>query len=216
MIAIIFDIDGTLVESYKFDGEYFISAVKEVLGEVDIYDDWGRYSEVTDQGILGQIMRESGVESEDQLIQAVRNEFSRLIKAHIDNVGDWRATRGAVEFFEKVKLENTYKIGLATGGWKETARIKLRSAGFDAREVVLTSSDDNEKRIDIMRFCFSQLKVKGHFEKVVYFGDGEWDMRASAELDWSFIGVGARLKGKSGRWIKDFRDFDEVINQVNA
>jgi hypothetical protein len=39
MIAIIFNIDGTLVESSDFDGEYYIAAIKSVLGDVRIYDD---------------------------------------------------------------------------------------------------------------------------------------------------------------------------------
>ena len=39
-IATIFDIDGTLVESSHFDGAYYISAIRDVLGEVCINDDW--------------------------------------------------------------------------------------------------------------------------------------------------------------------------------
>ena len=55
MIATIFDIDGTLVESFGFDGTSYISAVREVLGEVHIDDDWSQYKNVTDTGILRQI-----------------------------------------------------------------------------------------------------------------------------------------------------------------
>ena len=40
MIATIFDIDGTLVESFGFDDACYISAIREVLGEVHIHDDW--------------------------------------------------------------------------------------------------------------------------------------------------------------------------------
>ena len=61
MIATIFDIDGTLIESFGFDGDCYINAVKEVLGEVHIYDDWGKYEKVTDSGILSQIMKENGI-----------------------------------------------------------------------------------------------------------------------------------------------------------
>ena len=43
MIATIFDIDGTLVESFGFDDACYISAIREVLGEVHIHDDWSKY-----------------------------------------------------------------------------------------------------------------------------------------------------------------------------
>ena len=37
MIVTIFDIDGTLVESFGFDDACYISAVREVSGEVHIH-----------------------------------------------------------------------------------------------------------------------------------------------------------------------------------
>ena len=37
MIATIFDIDGTLVDSFGFDDACYISAIREVLGEVYIH-----------------------------------------------------------------------------------------------------------------------------------------------------------------------------------
>ena len=61
MIAVIFDIDGTLVESFHFDGITYASAVKDVLGEVIIKDNWKHYKNVTDTGILRQIMDENEI-----------------------------------------------------------------------------------------------------------------------------------------------------------
>ena len=46
MIAVIFDIDGILVESFHFDGIIYASAVKDVLGEVYINDNWNQYKNI--------------------------------------------------------------------------------------------------------------------------------------------------------------------------
>lgn len=52
MITVIFDIDGTLVDSAKFDSELYINAVRETIPDVFIHDDCEKYMNVTDSGIL--------------------------------------------------------------------------------------------------------------------------------------------------------------------
>lgn len=75
MTAIIFDIDGTLIESMKFDSEIYIQAVKKVLGDVFIHDDWGKYNNVTDPGILNQILKENYISEAKQKAIEVRKYF---------------------------------------------------------------------------------------------------------------------------------------------
>ena len=52
MIAVIFDIDGTLVESAGFEDDLYVAAVRDVLGDVCIRKTWNTYRHVTDTGIL--------------------------------------------------------------------------------------------------------------------------------------------------------------------
>ncbi|MCE2436220.1 MAG: hypothetical protein J4F29_25390 [Candidatus Latescibacteria bacterium] len=72
MIAVIFDIDGTLVDSFQLD----------VLGDVIIKDNWKHYKNVTDTGILRQIMDENKICEEGQ-IGKVRNKFGELVRRHL-------------------------------------------------------------------------------------------------------------------------------------
>ena len=150
MIATIFDIDGTLVESSGFDGECYIHAVKEVLGEVHIYDDWGKYEKVTDSGILLQIMKENGI-WERSCIEKVQIRFCNMIQSYLENGGECRSTKGATEFVQGLCANDSYKVGLATGGWGRTGKLKLRHAGFVLKNMSLVSSDDFNERIDIMK-----------------------------------------------------------------
>jgi hypothetical protein len=50
--AAIFDIDGTLLDSYGVDNSLYAEAVREALGEVTIRDGWDKYACVTDTGVL--------------------------------------------------------------------------------------------------------------------------------------------------------------------
>lgn len=71
--CVIFDIDGTLVNSGAFEGRSYVAAVRDVLGNVSIRPDWS-YEHVTDSGILRQICDENGVAAE-QCEQQVRTRF---------------------------------------------------------------------------------------------------------------------------------------------
>ena len=213
MIATIFDIDGTLVESFGFDGASYISAIREILGEVCIDDDWSKYKNVTDTGILRQIMKKNKIQKEGQ-IEEIRKKFGELIEQYLENDGECHPTKGAISLIDKLLSDQHYKIGIATGGWKHTAKMKLRHAGFDLRNTILFSSDDSDKREEIMKKCLSALG--NGFHRVVYIGDAVWDIQATKKLGWHFIGVGPRLKGKCECWVEDFSNCDTFMRMLNA
>ena len=213
MIATIFDIDGTLVESFGFDDACYVSAVREVLGEVYIHDDWSKYKNVTDTGSLRQIMEENKIQEAGQ-VEEVRTKFGELIRQHFQNGGKCRPKGGAIHLINKLLAAEDYAVGFATGGWEHTAKMKLRHAGFNLKNTVLTSSDDGDERVVIMKKCLLQL---GHcFQRVVYVGDAEWDMQATKNLGWHFIGIGTRLKGKCKYWVEDFSRHDTFLKMLHA
>ncbi|MDE2738862.1 MAG: HAD hydrolase-like protein [Paracoccaceae bacterium] len=213
MIATIFDIDGTLVESFSFDHACYISAIREVLGEVYIHSDWSKYKNVTDTGSLRQIMEENNIQEKGQ-VEEVRTKFGELIRQYLQNGGKCRPKEGAIHLINKLLAAEAYRVGFATGGWRHTAKMKLQHAGFNLENTVLTSSDDGDERVVIMKKCLLQL---GHcFQRVVYIGDAEWDMQATQELGWHFIGVGTRLKGKCEFWIEDFSNYDTFMKMLHV
>ena len=201
MIATIFDIDGTLIESFGFNDACYIAAVRGVLGDVYIHDDWSQYKNVTDTGSLRQIMEENDIQEEGQ-IKEVRTKFGELIRQYLQNGGKCRPKEGAIYQIDKLLATDGYEVGFATGGWEHTAKMKLQHAGFNLGNTVLTSSDDGDERVVIMKKCLFALGNR--FHRIVYVGDAEWDMQATQELGWHFIGVGARLKGKCEFWVEDF------------
>lgn len=214
MIATIFDIDGTLVESFGFDDACYISAIREVLGDVYIHDDWSKYKNVTDTGSLRQIMEENNIKEKGQ-IKEVRTKFGELIRQYLQNGGKCCPKEGATHLIDKLRAAEDYEVGIATGGWRHTAKMKLQHAGFNLRNTVLTSSDDSDARVAIMTKCLFALK-KSCFDRIVYVGDAQWDIRATQELGWHFIGVGARLKGKCNFWVEDFSCQDTFMKMLHA
>jgi len=202
--AVLFDIDGTLVESFEFDDQCYSAAVKEILGEVFLHNHWGKYEKVTDTGILKQILLENDLPVEATTIEKVRHRFGEYIQSYIENNSGCSAKLGSKELLTCLKNHSSYQIGIATGGWSHTAKMKLDSAGIHHQDIPLSSSDDHEDRVQIMQHCLSQLE--GSFDTITYIGDAEWDIEASQTLGWNFIGVGPRMKDKCKVWVEDFRE----------
>ncbi|MCY3713373.1 MAG: HAD hydrolase-like protein [Gemmatimonadetes bacterium] len=214
--AVIFDIDGTLVESSGFEDDLYIAAVRDVLGDVCIRKAWNTYRHVTDSGILRQIMEEHRIRGKDR-IREVRSRFGDKVGQYFRDGGECNPTIGAIDLIDELRAAPGFAVGFATGGWGQTARMKLEHAGFNLKHAVLASSDDGHERTVIMRKCLDTLDAKGNsFQRIVYVGDAEWDVRATRELGWHFIGVGPRLKGRCTCWVEDFSNQKVFMEMLHA
>ncbi len=214
MIATIFDIDGTLVESTGFDGRFYIKAIREVLGDVTIHKDWNKYACVTHSGILLQIMQENDIHDKRRHVEKIREKFCQMVKSYLENGGKCPPKSGAVEFMDSLDKNNEITVGFATGGWSNTARLKLEYAGLDPKGKVLCSCDDSDRRTGIMSKCLSSLGDS--IDRVFYVGDAPWDLQATKTLGWKFIGIGPRLKGECDLWAEDFSDRDLICDLIHT
>jgi phosphoglycolate phosphatase-like HAD superfamily hydrolase len=194
--CVVLDLDGTLIDSDAFDARLYRGAVCDVLGDVAIRPDWGDYEHVTDAGILAEICRENGL-SFDVAEPWVRARFGERVAAYLETGGRCVPTRGAVEWLQRLANDKAFRVGIATGGWGHTAKLKLDHAGFRLGAIPICSCDSAPERVAIMAHCRSLLSGPG---PTVYIGDGDWDRRASEALGWQFIGLGERLEGGCDRW----------------
>ena len=203
MNTIIFDIDGTLVDSDAWDADLYVQSIREVLGDVHIHDDWNAYAQVTDGGILQQVFEEHDIPADEERVKKVEELFCEKTMRRIREQ-PCQPIPGAKEALHNLVNSNNWQVGFATGGWELTAAAKLESAGFAIRGLPLCSSSDYTRRTDIMKACRSKMPHPAG--PTVYVGDGLWDQQASRELDWGFVAVGQTLQGCHDIWIADFLD----------
>ncbi len=200
MIGVVFDIDGTLVDSYDLDERLYRRAVLSVVPAVRFRNSWREYRYSTDSGILIEILEEFNLPV-DEYYGSVRRRFGELVKDHLQNNDHCKPIPGAVSLLKDLSERPGIQIGIATGGWGHTGRMKLDAAGFSEFDFPLSSSDDAHSRTDIMEVCASRMGFP--IERFVYVGDAQWDLRAAEELGWGFIGVGERLEEKCDIWVPD-------------
>jgi phosphoglycolate phosphatase-like HAD superfamily hydrolase len=203
---VMFDIDGTLVKSYDFDAECFVSAVKEVSG-IDVSSDWSTYMHVTNTGILDEILDSNRVSNKQVIHNEIKSVFIQKIQKRIDK-NPVLEVPGASSFLELLKSMDNIIVSLATGGWYESAALKLKSAGINFSDIPIASSNDDFMRTEIMKISALRATMNSPCS-CTYFGDGNWDKMACEQLGYNFVLVGNKLEHKPN--IIDFEPINEAV-----
>ena len=193
MHAVVFDIDGTLLQSVEVDDALYRQAVLAVLGPVQFRSSLSDYKHVTDSGILQDVMADNGLAPDAGLVDAVKTRFVALLNAHVAKAGPFSEFPGAMQKLRQLQESEDHAVALATGGWRASAMLKLNSAGLGGFDFPLATSDDAHDRAEIMQIALAELGVS--FQSITYYGDGPWDRDASRRLGWNFVAVGAGLGG---------------------
>ena len=209
MHAIIFDIDGTLLQSAAVDDALYRAAVSAVLGPVQLRPSLHAYDYVTDTGILSQILADNDIPVAREPMDEIKTHFVTLLGNHIETNGPFIEVPGATRLLQELTASESHAVAIATGGWRESAELKLRSAGIDYADIPLATANDHLERTGIMQIALGQLG--DGLSSVTYYGDGPWDRDACAALGWRFVSVGPELSG-----IESYIDHRPVIHAIRA
>lgn len=193
MNAVIFDIDGTLIQSADVDDRLYRQSVSAVLGPVVFRPSLADYEYVTDAGILTQLLEDNDLGDIPDPTRAIQSHFVASLERHISECGPFSEVPGARAFVATLLGSDQDRVAIATGGWRVSALLKLGSAGFDAATIPIATSDEHADRSQIMLSALAKLGTD--FESVTYYGDGTWDRDACASLGWRFVPVGRTLNG---------------------
>lgn len=216
MHVVCFDIDGTLVSSVGFDGDLYRETIREVLG-VDLDTDWSRYRNVSDSGILAEILENfSDVDAagRNRLARDVQVSFVKRTKRYAEeNPHLIQEIPGALKLVETLRKSPKVRVCIATGGWAETAAIKLRAIGLEPNGIAMATGSDAVRRTDIMRLAESRA-IQGGVTRRTYFGDGVWDKRAAGELGYDFVAVGSGVNNHVS--FADLQDIEAILVQLGV
>ena len=207
MHHVMFDVDGTLVQSMDFDPALFAQAIEDVTGST-VDRKWTKYRNVTDSGILNEIISTLGCSDKMlEIEEKVKRNFVAKITDYL-NHSPTKEVKGASLFLNRLSsMENT-TVSIATGGWFETTKLKLKSAGLYSEKIYIASSSDHPSRTEIMKLSmdFSRSEVG---TSCTYFGDAIWDKMACEELGYNFVQVGGTKF--HDQWVADFTDYRQAL-----
>ena len=221
----VFDVDGTLTDTTKVDAVCFLRTFAEELG-ITLHSDWIDYTSPTDSGITLQAFQERfGRSPSADEVAALRRRFVGLLEQSFRDAPDGcRAVPGAPALLDRLRATPGWEVAIATGCWKASALLKLRNAAVNVDDVPAAFADDAATRDDILTLAVARSRERyGHdFERVVYVGDGVWDVRTAMRLNVPFVGVGrdehaARLRREGATHVvPDLTDPDRMLETLAA
>lgn len=224
MKLVIFDVDGTLIYSERRDSLAFAATYEKIYRRSFPTIDWHSYPHVTDTTIFDSVIRQHfGRSSNEGEVARFQEHYVALLQ---DNrraaPHDYKEVPGARLAIAALEQDENYLIGVATGGWKRSAQIKLEHVGITIDHRLFSGADGKIEREHIIEevIGFAEAANGGPFTKVVYIGDAIWDVRTTRNMQLDFIGV--RRQGDFGlleregvrHVIRDYLDYDGFLQLV--
>jgi len=196
MFLAMFDIDGTLVRGNGIDDVCFSEAIKGVLGIGQFDTDWSHYSNVSDSGITSEIIENHlSRKATERDIASVRQSYLSRLRDEIGkDFNHFQVTPGARALITDLHLLDSVCISVATGGWLDSALLKLNTVGILLDNIPIASSDDAHERESIMKISYERGSTQvgcREFQSVLYIGDYPWDYVNSRKLGYKFLGIGS-------------------------
>ena len=222
MRLVIFDIDGTLTETAKTDEACFLRSLAEVCGFENVETDWSCYKRTTDSGIFREIheARMGRSPSPAEALRFRRHFVDLLVQTASESA--FSPIAGAPRLLASLCGSAQLRVSLATGAWRDSARLKMASAGLCYDDYPAASGDDAFDRESIIKLSMQRAAERyGRFGRTIYVGDGVWDARASCAIGIPFIGIAdgigaTRLKAEGAVCVSpDLSDRDSFLRSLH-
>ncbi|MFH1277900.1 MAG: HAD hydrolase-like protein [Candidatus Eisenbacteria bacterium] len=131
MRVIGFDIDGTLLLSGGAGARALDRAFEELLGVPDAFGGIHPHG-MTDDGIVQEMgARSIGRRLTSEEIAAVRERYAFHMPAELRRSEEFRIMPGVPELLERLSKDGDFLLGLVTGNYEKTGRMKLAHAGLE-------------------------------------------------------------------------------------
>lgn len=222
-ILIIFDVDGTLVHSERRDSALFGRTYEEIYGRPFPSLDWNHFPHVTDDTIFQTAIRQHFRRAVDPMeIPAFQEKYMNYLEqSRRERPRHFMQVPGASSLVQRLLEDERFGVGIATGGWKAPAQIKLGHIRLPYERIVLTGADGKTTREEILEETRELSSADGRsFDKVVYIGDAPWDVSTTRNLNWPFVGIRHRaddevlLRAGADIVLRDYAGYDTFVKAV--
>jgi len=216
MILVIFDVDATLVYADKLDSKAFAQTYQAIYQQPFPSIDWKTYPHVTDDTIFNTVIQQH-FQRNATLVEMdfFKTEFTNtIIQNRQIQPSAYKIVPAAKEMIHTLLEQEDIVIGVATGGWKAPAMLKLKHVGIPTEGLFISGADGKTTRVQIIEEVLYNVQKAGVvYDRIVYIGDAIWDVKTTRQMQIPLIGI--RYKGdvevlkKEGvqHVLKDYENF---------
>lgn len=186
MKLVLFDIDGTLLNTGTFGVKSLQKAVKNITGKKAEYDVKELIGVCDKQNFIYMYSCATGKVPAAGQLNSVKKEYIKLLPgelAALKKAKKYKAASGVEKFLKELQKYKDVKVALATGNIEEACKIKLGPAGLDKYFITGGFGWDGIKRTDLLRAAVKRAcKVFKHNftpDEVFVIGDTHIDVVAA-------------------------------------
>jgi len=223
MHLVIFDLDGTLAQTFYSDDNSYITALSEFLPVQPGIRYWEDCRHLTDSAVLDHIYRKvAGRAPSKPEVETMKSRFLNILEAKRQTEPHFfHEVPGATALVEQMGLHSRFSTGVATGGWECIARFKLEAIGISTNNLEVIGSDLHHSKAAFTKALISRFDQQHSFSKITYVGDSLYDYRTALELGLNFVGVDFKNTGllqSHGveKTVPHFEDLDGFFELVEA
>lgn len=192
VVAVLFDIDGTLINSGGAGAESWKRAFDELYGipaDIGEYTDNGMTDPEVGRLTFTRVVGHAPSDEEMARLMAKRAEYLRATVAESEG---YRVLPGVNELLPRL-VQDGLLLGLTTGGTEEAGRIKLQRGGLNDFFAFGGYGSDSEDRAELTRCGISRAESRlGRAltpDEILVIGDTTHDINAALEAGATPVGV---------------------------
>ena len=183
--AVIFDIDGTLVDSVEFHTQAWVKALEKFGHKVEP-EQVSQKIGMGSQLIMQDFMSEEEVEKKGEDINSFRERYFN--ENFVEKVKPFDGVRS---LFQKLK-ENNIPIILATSAEEDLAQhyVDLLEVGGLIEGMTSAGDVDNAKPDpEVFKIATQKLSQPANNSEIIVVGDSPYDAKAAVKIDLKSMGV---------------------------
>ena len=222
---LLFDIDGTLINTGGAGLKAMKSTVKSILGNEELLKDYS-FAGKTDSQIMNDMVRRSGLdENPETLSKLLEQTYIEKLKTNLKNSGNFRTYPNVNELLDNYQKKEDYELALLTGNFETGAKLKLEHAGLWKYFKWGVFGNLSEDRVHLAKDALETItekEKKVNTKNIFIVGDTTNDIRCGKAIDATTIAFTSgfepeeKLRACSPDFmVSDFSQLYDIFNSNN-
>lgn len=194
-VLVLFDIDGTLLRTQRAGIAAMTDAMQELHPDRTISFDGISVAGRLDPLIWRDLVEKHGIDASPALHARFRDCYARHLQKRLaSKPGSTRVMPGIHDLLAALQRDATFQLGLLTGNYSTTGRLKIIHSGIDADLFIVNAwADDGESRRALppvaMRRYAEHTGRPADPARTIIIGDTPFDVDCALASGCRVIGV---------------------------
>lgn len=197
MKIVLFDMDGTLVDTWKLYIHSYLATFKSILNRDITLEELRSWKPVTEIRLFQSVLKEDWQNAYELFLNYYKQFHEGLFEGVYPRVID------CLENLRKQQI----KVGVVTGKSRKAFHITSRYIPFQDWDVIVCDDDVSEPKPSAEGLLKALQILQVPAEEAIYVGDSIVDVYASLSADIEFAGV---------LWCKSHSEKKEFARQVTS